>query len=142
LPVNYLLPISKLSISMYLKVKMPQGFTIFCKWLFVLAFALFAGCSRTQAPEVLLSEDEMVEAIIDMYLFESKIIQLNLPRDSAEKIFEKAKPELFQKIGITDSAFRQSLDYYMLHSGKIELIYSRVVDSLTLKEQKLNLQVK
>ncbi|MFN9500847.1 MAG: DUF4296 domain-containing protein [Chryseotalea sp.] len=84
----------------------------------------------------------MVEAMIDMYLFESKIIQLNLPRDSAEKLFENVKPALFEKIGIPDSVFKQSLDYYMKFPDKISLVYSRVVDSLTLKEQKLNSQVK
>lgn len=127
---------------MYFNEKMPPWLQIFCKWLLILLFAAFASCSQENKPEKLLTEDEIVRAMIEVYLAESKIINLNLPRDSARKIFEKANPIIFKKLGMTDTVFNASLDYYGNKPEQLEIIFSRVVDSLNLKEQKLNSQVK
>ena len=127
---------------MYFNEKLTNRFQLFCKWLLILLFAVFVACSSNSKPKNLMGEDEMVKAMIEIYLAESKIIQLNLPRDSARKIFEKVNPILFKKLGVTDSIFNVSMDYYAAQPKQLEMIFSRVVDSLNLKEQKLNSLVK
>ncbi len=104
----------------------------------LIAVLLLAGCARERKPDVILSEPEMARVLTEIYMNEEKIVKLNLRRDSAEKIFAMAEPILFQKIGVSDSVFRISFQYYIEHPQKLELIYTAVVDSLNLWEQKLN----
>lgn len=101
-------------------------------------FALLAACTDAQKPANLLSEEEMTRVMMEVYTYEEKINRLNVRRDSAEKIFELAKPAIFQKIGVPDSVFKSSYDYYVAHPKQLESIYTAMVDSLNLREQKLS----
>lgn len=111
-----------------------QGLLCLILSLFVLA------CSNEKKPAQLLTEAEMTQAMIEIYLSEEKINRLNLRRDSAEKIFSLAKPIIFQKIGVSDTVFRESFDYYAAKPIVIERIYAVVVDSLNLMEQRLTVK--
>ena len=44
--------------------------------------------------------------------------------------------KVFEKAAISDSLFRKSFDYYMERPREMELIYTALVDSLQLKEQR------
>lgn len=79
----------------------------------------------------------MTRMLIQVYIDEEKINGLNLRRDSAEKIFELAKPYIFERLGVADSVFQDSYTYYAAHPQQLEKIYSVVVDSLNLREQKM-----
>ncbi|GCC51513.1 DUF4296 domain-containing protein [Chryseotalea sanaruensis] len=102
--------------------------------LFILA------CSNEKKPERLLSEAEMTRVIIEIYINEERINRMNLRRDSAEKIFSLAKPIIFEKIGVSDTLFRESLTYYAANPVALEKIYAVVVDSLNLMEQRLTVK--
>jgi hypothetical protein len=104
----------------------------------LIAFLLIAGCTIERKPDAILSEAEMARVLTEIYINEEKVVKLNLRRDSAEKIFEMAEPILFKKIGVSDSVFRMSFEYYVERPKQLELIYTAVVDSLNLWEQKLN----
>lgn len=103
----------------------------------LIAIVLLMQCKNDEKPEQLLSEAEMTRVLIEVYIDEEKITRLNLQRDSAEKIFELAKPYIFKRIGVPDSVFLTSYNYYAAHPTQLEKIYSVVVDSLNLREQKL-----
>jgi hypothetical protein len=62
---------------------------------------------------------------------------LNL--DSAQIVFDKVKGRVFQDAGVTDSTFKKSYDYYMDRPKEFELIYTALVDTLNLYEQRLNI---
>ena len=62
---------------------------------------------------------------------------MNVRRDSAEKIFELATPAIFERVGVPDSVFRKSYDYYVNRPVEMERIYAVLVDSLSLREQRL-----
>ena len=79
----------------------------------------------------------MTRVLMEVYINEEKITRLNLNRDSAEKIFELAKPLIFERIGVPDSVFFESYNYYVAHPEALDKIYTVVVDSLNLREQKL-----
>jgi hypothetical protein len=116
-----------------------QSLTIsFYKGLFFLiVLTFFVQCSHDKKPAQVLSEAEMTRILIEVYIDEEKIGRLNLNRDSAEKIFELARPYIFERVGIPDSVFIASYNYYAAHPVELEKIYSVVVDSLNLREQKL-----
>jgi hypothetical protein len=114
-----------------------QFTAIFKIFLFLAPLVLLIGCKQEEKPARLLTEEEMTRILMDIYIGEEKINRLNLRRDSAEKIFEQAAPLVFRISGVSDSLFRESYNYYVAHPRELEKIYSILVDSLNLREQKL-----
>lgn len=108
-----------------------------CTGLVLLLAVLVFSCGKPKAPQNLLPEDKVVNVLSDLYVVEQKVNGLGLKRDTSEQIFAKLKDKVFEKNGITDSSFRVSLDYYVDHSSAIESIYSQLVDSLNLREQRI-----
>jgi hypothetical protein len=103
----------------------------------VIICVILLGCSgRKERPEGILKPSEMVHMYTEMYVAEEKVNRLSLPRDSAEKVFKIIEKKVFEKTNISDSAFRQSIEFYMNHPQDLELIYTAVVDSLNLREQR------
>lgn len=105
--------------------------------IFLIGLTLFIQCTNDKKPAQLMSEAEMTRVLIEVYIDEEKISRLNLTRDSSEKIFELAKPYIFERLGVSDSVFIESYNYYAEHPVELEKIYSVVVDSLNLREQRL-----
>ena len=103
----------------------------------VVGLAMLASChSRNSVPSGILDRDQMVHSIIEIYLAEEKLKSMNLPPDSAKKFFNTMDDKVFEKLGTSDSILKESFDYYMLHTKELEEIYSAVVDSLNLMEQR------
>lgn len=108
--------------------------------LLLIAVVIMTGCVADKKPDTILTEQEMVRTLTEIYMSEEKIARLNLRRDSAEKIFELAKPIVFKKMGVSDSVFQKSFNYYVDRPQQLELIYTAVVDSLNLWEQKIGVK--
>ena len=85
----------------------------------------------------ILTRKQMVKALTEIYLAEQKINRLGLPRDSAEGEFERFKKRVFEKIEVQDSVFKRSFNYYMDRPRDMEFIFTALVDSLSLMEQRL-----
>lgn len=78
----------------------------------------------------------MVKIMEEMYLAEEKVNHLALSRDSSKKVFSAMGAKVFERAAVSDSVFRRSFDYYMEHPGEMELIYTALVDTLQLREQR------
>lgn len=102
--------------------------------LFIL---ILAGCSGNDKPRGLLSQGEMVRAMTELYLAEQRVATIGISRDSTARMFKELSPRILGKVGTTDSIFKVSFDYYMAHPVKMEEIYTALVDSLNLREQKM-----
>lgn len=94
------------------------------------------GCGNADRPENILSRDEMVRVLTEVYIAEEKVNRLGLTHDSAVKVFDHIEPLILEKAGVTDSLFRPSLDYYTDRPREMQLIYTAVVDSLQVREQR------
>ena len=97
---------------------------------------IFTCTKVEQTPPGILSKEEMVKVLTEIYITEEKITRLSVPRDSSEKVFDKLKGKIFEKTGVPDSVFNRSFNYYMDRPKEMELIYTALVDSLQLKEQR------
>lgn len=98
---------------------------------------LLAACSRQgHEAKAILPPAEMVRVLSDLYIVEEKVNRLSLRRDSAETVFANLKDRMFLKLGVPDSVFKKSIDYYMDHPDEMEQVYSALVDSLNLREQR------
>ncbi|HEY0744974.1 MAG TPA: DUF4296 domain-containing protein [Chryseosolibacter sp.] len=109
-------------------------------WFFALTIGFFAfiSCEKTaqRKPDYILSEEEMVKALAEVYIAEQKVSRLQLNADSAAVVFGSMEKKVFSNLNVPDSVFRASLDYYMDHPKQMEKIYGVLVDSLQLREQR------
>lgn len=97
--------------------------------------ATVLSCGKKR-PEGILTPAEMVQVLEEMYVAEEKINQLGLRRDSAKKVFAVMEKKVFENLPATDSTFKRSFDYYMEHPRQMEMIYTALVDTLQLREQR------
>ncbi len=106
--------------------------------LFGILILLFSACGKSKKTEGILSEKQMVQAMTELYLAEEKANRMSIPYDSAKKLFSKFSDKAFEKAGVSDTAFRRSMDYYMADPEKLEKIYTTLIDSLNLKGQRID----
>lgn len=104
---------------------------------FAMLMVLFFSCEKKErVPEGILTKDQMVNVLSELYIVEQKINTVSVKRDSLNQIFATMKDRVFKKTGVTDSVFRQSLNYYMDRPQTFEIIYTALIDSLNLREQR------
>jgi hypothetical protein len=106
--------------------------------VFLVLLAVFACNKKTDKPHDILSQDDMVKVMAEVYIAEEKVNSLALARDSAERVFTHFQQRVFETTGIPDSVFKKSIDYYMERPKEMEKIYSVLVDSLQLREQRVS----
>jgi hypothetical protein len=100
---------------------------------------LCISCREGQkSDKSILSRPQMVDALTEIYLAEAKVNQRGLARDSSEREFEIFKETVFEKMNVSDSIFKRSFNYYMDHPKEMEMIYTALVDSLSLMEQRFD----
>ena len=95
---------------------------------------LVLACN-SEKPKGILSEQQMVKVLTEIYLMEEKSARSITPYDSLKKKFPKFSVKIFEKLHVSDSVFNESMEYYMAHPKKLEHIYAAVVDTLSLKAQ-------
>jgi hypothetical protein len=98
---------------------------------------LFVGfaCSKQKIPEGILSEDKMVEVLVDIHLAEGMVSSLPIHYDSMRVLYPYFESEVFLKHDMPDSVFRKSLEYYMLDIKTMDRLYARTIDSLHVVEK-------
>jgi hypothetical protein len=105
---------------------------------FLLICFLFTGLScvnKPKPPENIMTQQEMVDFLIDLHIIEAKISMSRIPNDSVGLFFQEVEDSLFQKHHVTDSIYKKSYQYYLENINLMEEIYSAVVDSLSLRER-------
>lgn len=107
-----------------------------------LLLIVFSCSDGESVDSSVLTEAQMVKVLTELYLSEQKINRIGLPRDSSEYHFNRLKPVIFKNAGVADSVFKRSFDYYMDRPKSMERIYTAVVDSLSLMEQRLDVSRK
>jgi hypothetical protein len=107
-------------------------------WLLTIPLFVLAACKgKDRKPANVLSHNDMVKALAQVYIAEQKVSSVGLDVDSAKKVFDKIKGRVFEDAGVSDSTFKKSFDYYMDRPKELELIYTALVDTLNLYEQRL-----
>ncbi|WP_111672472.1 DUF4296 domain-containing protein [Algoriphagus litoralis] len=104
---------------------------------FILPFLfsiILISCDSGSAPAGVLSEDQMVNVLIDIQLTEGMVSSLPIPYDSSQVLYSLMEKDIFIKHGIMDSVFINSMLFYLEDAEKMDQIYARVIDSLVVKE--------
>ena len=103
----------------------------------------FSCGKKEQLPDGILNEDQMVATLSELYIGEQKIGTLGITRDSLRQVFSAMQGRIFDKVSanvhthVDDSVFRRSLDYYMARPQTLEMIYTALIDTLNLHEQRM-----
>lgn len=102
-------------------------------YTYILLLLLLSGC--TLRPLGVLSQDEMVDVLLDVHIVESAIKTL----DSNSKRVEKQEyyNEMFAKHGITKEQFDNSLEWYSHHPKRLVEVY----DEVKIKAENLQARV-
>jgi hypothetical protein len=85
-------------------------------------------------PADLISEEKMIDVLIDVHITESALSLKNFNRDSSLKLFSYYKEDVFKEHQISEKQFQESFDYYARHSKQFDRMYAVIIDSLTVKE--------
>ena len=94
----------------------------------------FAGCDPNAGPSGVLSEDKMVNVLIDIQLTEGMVSALPIPYDSSQVLYSLMEKDVFLKHDVLDSVFVNSMLFYLEDAKKMDRIYARVIDSLVVRE--------
>lgn len=97
---------------------------------------LLVSCNKSARPEGVLPPTDMVKTLTEIYVAEEKVNRLGLVRDSGEKVFDSLRARIFRNMSYPDSVFKRSLDYYTDRPKEMQDIYTALVDSLQLREQR------
>lgn len=101
-------------------------------FLFIL---LISSCSKKEnIPSNLIDETKMTNILIQLQLVEAKSNLLYSLPDSSQAMYKHLELSLLKSNKITKADFDSSYSYYCKNPAILEKIYSKVVDSLSLRE--------
>jgi uncharacterized protein with PIN domain len=98
---------------------------------FFLAF-VFIGCQEgsKQAPDYLLSEDKMVDVMVDMHLVETAHNLKLMGTDSTYTEYIEKFNSIFSSHGVTKADYDSSLMYYTANTEHMPAIYDKILEEL------------
>jgi hypothetical protein len=106
----------------------------------VLIILIFAFGCQNDRPTGVLSKKEYANYLVSVYLAEAKLNTLAVTPDSAMKLFQPFEQSLLKKFNTSDSVIQKTYQYYLGHPEELELVYTAVIDTLNLLEQKTVLE--
>jgi len=109
-------------------------------WMAVLIASLSGSCNSDKKPPGVLTKQELVDFLVEMYVAEARVTGFSIIEDSSRKLFQPFEESLLQKSGISDSLMKITYRYYIEHPMELEEVYDVVIDTLSLREQKEGLK--
>lgn len=106
-----------------------------------LTFFLLAiiGCKSEEIPEGILGIEEMTAILIDVHIAEGKISDLKQHPDTAAVILRHFEDEIFEKHNLEREVYIKSYQYHLTNIKSLQEIYTRVVDSLNVRNEVANI---
>lgn len=102
-----------------------------------LGFFFVMSCQKPGSSDSLIEEEKFVQLLVEIYITEARLSNAQINRDSAIRLFVPYEDELFQKYQISEAQLKQTYRYYIDHPDEFGKIYDIVIDSLSLRHQKL-----
>lgn len=104
-------------------------------FIFICCLSVVFSCRKEERPKDILTPEEMVASLTELYIVEAKVSSIPAGRDSSLQLFDYFEKKTFEKLNFTDSIFKKSYSYYLDRPKELEEIYTVVIDSLNLWEQ-------
>jgi hypothetical protein len=103
----------------------------------VVIFAAVFSCEKEKVQSGVMTKAQMADWMMTIYLAESRVLTLSMTRDSAYKIFLPYEDSLLHQRSLEDTTLEKSYQYYLDHPVELEAVYDIIIDSLSLREQRL-----
>jgi Domain of unknown function (DUF4296) len=104
----------------------------------VFLFLVCCACGPSKKPERVLTQPQLSELLIDIYMAEARLEMVHLPKDSTIRFFIPFEQKLLQAKGIPDSVLKSTYAYYLSHPKELEQVYDAVIDTLTVRDRRLS----
>jgi uncharacterized protein DUF4296 len=92
------------------------------------------ACNNSKNNGDIMSQDAMVNYLIDLHIAEAHIQNLRLKKDSSVFVFKIYEKHLLEKNGLSDSLFIRSYSHYLKKPEELEKIYEAVIDSISVRK--------
>ncbi len=109
-------------------------------WMAIFLASVATSCEKENKPQGVLTKEELVEFLVEMYVAEARMTGISIVTDSSKKLFRPFEEALLEKKGISDSVMNITYRYYVNHPVELEEVYDVVIDTLSLREQKAGLK--
>ena len=97
---------------------------------------LFSCEQKEEIPTDILAQADMVNILMGVHVAEATVGLKNLPAHSARQLFMSLEREIFASNKTDKAKYAKSYKYYMTKVELMDGIYSKVIDSLSLREAK------
>ncbi len=88
-------------------------------------------------PDDLISEEIFIATTKDLMLIEGHINLTYKQMNTFYKIMDSSANAVYKKNGLTKNQYTRSFEYYASDQNQMTLIYSKVLDELTLEKAKV-----
>jgi hypothetical protein len=106
--------------------------------ILVLSIFLAAACDVKPKPAGVLSKEQYVALLVEVYIAEAKLSQLPVSPDSTMRLYLAHEPDLLRKFSISDTTLQTTYEYFINHPKELEEVFTAVIDTLSLREQRAN----
>jgi hypothetical protein len=107
--------------------------------LILVILVMIAGsCTMKPKPAGVLSKEQYAALLVEVYVAEAKLSQLPVTPDSTMRLYLAHQPDLLTKFSISDTTLKATYEYYLSHPKELEEVYTAVIDTLSLREQRAN----
>lgn len=83
-----------------------------------------------------MPKEKMTQVLIDIHIAEAAIALKGLEADSARILYSIQKQKVLKKHGVGEEEYDTSFEYYVNHPELLDEVYTSVVDSLSLREDR------
>lgn len=83
---------------------------------------------KVRKPEVFLTEQQMIDVLTDTYLIEAELNQMKSEGKDVVLLQSTYYEQLFEHYDITDSVFKENMNYYSNHLVELERIMDSVMN--------------
>ena len=108
---------------------------------FIIIFSLFLfsfGKKQERVPENILTEEKMVDVMVDMHLVETASNLKLLPLDSTDLPYREYFASVFVTHGVSKAEFDSSMFHYTTHTEQMNAIYDKVLERLNQMEAEIS----
>ena len=100
--------------------------------LMFMLLLLFASCeNRYPKPKGMLSEDKMVDILVDVHLTEAILLNESSYGANADSLTPYFNARLFHKHQVSRETFERSLSYYTHHPEEMNSMYEKVFNRIS-----------
>ena len=95
---------------------------------------------QEEIPEDVMSKEQMVAVMIDVQIAQTRVNNLRVKNDSAQKAYDHYQSYLLEEHTVSDSSFYTSLQYYLNRPDDLNDIHEAILDTLNFRLQKIEAQ--